>query len=135
MNSRTIAEIRSPAPIAEIAYRTITGHWDKIPRKYENASFRGLSGIKANTVALANPIKTAAVLTKIAMRTLPISLPVSGDVLHLRLDPVVYGVAHYGLAQRLRPALAVVCRHGEGLVDGVGLLVYVVGVDGQGVFT
>ncbi len=66
MNLRTTAEIRSPAPTAEIAYRMTTGHWGKSPRKYKNASSRGLSAIKANTVAFASPIKTAAVLTKIA---------------------------------------------------------------------
>src|SRR5215211_8527194 len=58
---------------------------------------------------------------------------IRGDVSHLRLYPVFYGIGHDGLAQRLCPATAFLVGHGEGLVDGVGLLVEVEGVYGEGV--
>src|SRR3712207_4787779 len=64
---------------------------------------------------------------------LPVLLPVCFHVPHLSLDPVFYGVGHDGLAQRLRSATAFLVGHGEGLVEGVGLLVQVEGVDGDGV--
>src|SRR5918995_3028695 len=67
--------------------------------------------------------------------SLPVPLSVGGYVLQLRLDPIVYGVVHHGLAQRSCPSFALLVWHREGGVDGLGLLVYVVGVDGEGVLS
>ena len=60
-------------------------------------------------------------------------LPVRRNVSHLRLDPVLYGIGSDLLAQGPRPALAFFLGHDERGVDGVGLTVHVVGVDGEGV--
>src|SRR5215208_6325503 len=61
-------------------------------------------------------------------------LPIRLYVAYLRLDPVFYGVGLDLLAHGLRPALAFFPGHGERGVEGVGLSVHIVGVDGYRVF-
>src|SRR5215207_1402870 len=120
----------SPAKTAQSTY---------IAERYHGSRWKSkrlekvLLPIKLYRMALANAISTAAAIKK--MRSAALSLPpIRLYVLYLRLDPVFYSVGVDRFAQRFRPMLTFFFWHGKRSVDGIGLFVDVVGVDGQCIF-
>src|SRR4028118_2282118 len=124
-------ETSRPATTAARAYRMFCGHQGS--RFKLNTLPSSPSPAKLNKNMFTIPTRTAEIRTNAATSDLPVPPPVRLDILYLGLDPVLYGVRHDGFPKRASPLLALVFRHGQRLVDGVGLLVEVVGVDGEGV--
>src|SRR4028118_782078 len=124
-------ETSRPATTAARAYRMFCGHQGS--RFKLNTLPSSPSPAKLNKNMFTIPTRTAEIRTNAATSDLPVPPPVRLDILYLGLDPVLYGVRHDGFPKRASPLLALVFGHGQRLVDGVGLLVEVVGVDGQGV--
>src|SRR4028118_1264496 len=124
-------ETSRPATTAARAYRMFCGHQGS--RFKLNTLPSSPSPAKLNKNMFTIPTRTAEIRTNAATSDLPVPPPVRLDILYLGLDPVLYGVRHDGFPKRASPLLALVFGHGQSLVNGVGLLVEVVGVDGEGV--